>query len=371
MPTFFQLTTFFVSTTTVLSLAGCALPGQREMSGACPAGETCSSATPSGLFFSGASLSDGILGTSGVTPVAVGGRETVTASEQGTSQLPPFTVTASGNEFFVTDAISPSFVLRAEAPGTSLVQLFQSGTSELLDQVDLEAEVISSVTLFPQDLVLLLAEGNAMTSSGGTPQPVPFALLAGTTSKLPLVVRLHGTGTDRLVDEGITVTSTQAVGLSQTKWDLIEISVPTSAPQVTFSVQTGSSSFVVSAPVVDAVDSIVPIGKLPQVGTAGSTDLCFTAQSGGALVAGVTWTFSSSSNVTVGTDTIGAGCVQVKGQSAGTATLTATASGFAQTFNFTVVAGTPKGARIAPRHDALRGVVQPVAGHRAEQLAAR
>jgi hypothetical protein len=270
-------------------------------------------------------------------------------------------VTASGAALTVGDVTPPSFEMAGEAPGTSLVQLFQLGTSDLLDQVDLEAETISSVTLFPQDTILLFAESSPST---------PFALLRGSTSMIPLVVRLHGTGTDRLVDEGTVVTSAQDT-ISQSKWDLFETPVPASAPQATFSVETGTGVFVATAPVVDTIDSIVEFPKTSpiQVGTTAATELCFTAQSAGALVAGATWTFSSSANLTVSTAKT-FGCAQVQGQSVGTGTLTVTASGFAQTFDLTAVAGTVSGLRRPPHHGALRGVVQPTAGHRAEAAAA-
>jgi hypothetical protein len=265
--------------------------------------------------------------------------------------------------------------VRGLSAGTSLVKLDQLGTSELLDEVDLQAEPIASVTLFPSDTILLLEEAEAQAAdTGSASQPVPFAMLAGSAAPIPLVVRLHGAGTDRLVDEGTTVTSPQGP-LSRQAWDRFGAQAPAAGP-VTFSIQAGAGSFTAVVKVVDAIDSIsqftigTPAPTI-QVDTTSGTDVCFTARSGGVLVAGATWAFSASSNVVLSPGSPSPSCVNVKGQAAGTATVTATAGGISRTFDVEVVAAPHQRAPSIPRHDALRGVVQPTAGHRAEWAAAR
>jgi hypothetical protein len=353
-----------------VSLTGCSLGGLRAgSSGGCPAGETCSSEAPDGLFFVGAAFSDEFFGASGVPPIAVGGSETVTTVTGLFASSPPFTgsfvaTSADPAELTLERVTPPSFEAVGHAPGTDLVQLTQPGTTELLDEVDLQVEAISGVTVFPSELVFIEAV---------QAKPMPFVLFAGGGS-IPLIVRLQGTGTARLVDQTISLTSAPGPVSPTPAWDLFDVTVPASPGQVPFSIQAGAGSFDATATAVDTIDTIELLTSLPastalQVSIADGTEICFTALSGGALVAGANWAFSSSSGVIATATTTG--CASVLGQAAGPATLTVTAGGATRTFDLTVVDGNVAGEKSASHRGSLRLAPQPVAGHRAEWLGAR
>ena len=228
-----------------ISLPGCALPGVRAESG-CPAGQTCSSEAPNGLDFLGAAFSDQI--ESGVGTIASGGTETITALTGIDADSPPFagdfTVTsADPDEIAIGSVTPPSFTLAGDAPGTGLVQLFQPGTTLLLDELDAAVEAISSVTVFPIEL------------DGFEPSVTSFALLAGTS--VPLVVRLEGKGAeDRLGDEGTTVAS--STSFAQNAWDNVDVTSSTAQTEASFSIQAGGSSFAATVQVVGLVDPSRP-----------------------------------------------------------------------------------------------------------------
>jgi hypothetical protein len=108
---------------------------------------------------------------------------------------------------------------------------------------------------------------------------------------------------------------------------------------ITFSGATfadGADSAGGRAPV--AVHGTETLTALPVVGTFGNY-FCLVARSGGAAVAGATWTFTVSVNLMLTDEETLApltpSCVLVTGTRAGAATLTATASGFTKTFAFT------------------------------------
>ena len=72
---------------TILSAAGCALPGERAIGG-CPVGEVCSNQTPNGLLFQGAAPGDGF--AIGVATPAKGGTQTINVLLDDTKQTLPF-----------------------------------------------------------------------------------------------------------------------------------------------------------------------------------------------------------------------------------------------------------------------------------------
>jgi hypothetical protein len=364
----FRHTTAFLFLTSV-SLSGCTLAGDRAASGLCPIGKTCSSEV-SGLFFLGAAFSDNIIiGAVDVPPVAVGGTESVTALTGESTDSPPFADgftadTTDASELSIDAVTPPSVTVHGhDASGAAQLELFQAGTTTvLLDEVTLSVEAISTVTVFPLELVL-----PADFSSSTT--PTPWVLLAGSTA-VPLVVQLAGADGTRIVDESATLTSPSGAATRQA-WDLFAVTAPAAPGKASFAIQAGGAPFATTASVVQAVDDIQQKillssspGATPQI--ISSADVCYVGQSAGAPVAGVTWTFTPSSNLTVMSPGLGApGCLELVGTADGPATLTVTASGLTKTFDFTV---STKGEKSAPHRAAPRRPRAPVAGARAASM---
>jgi hypothetical protein len=345
------------------SVAGCAVPGDLAATGACPTGETCSTEAPHGLFFEGASFSD-FAGASGLPIVAAGGTEGVTALTGSGLDSSPFgglfTATSSDPGALAIDAVAPpSLQVHGHAPADAVVKLFQAGTTDLLDQVDVQVEAISAATLFPSELVV-------PESAAPTPTTAPWALLAGSAA-VPLVVRLQGTSADRLVDEATTLTQPAGAPVRQA-WDLFAVTAPAAPGLSSFTIQAGGASFLVTAPVVATIDdlTLIPLTSSPataaQIGANGA-DLCFLAQSAGAVVVGATWTFTGSSNLELlpGFTEGSPSCIAAAGTAVGPATLTVAASGFSKTFDLTVTAATK--AKMSPHRPARAS--GSVAGDRA------
>jgi len=318
-----------------LSLGGCLLLGTDAP---CPAGQTCTSETPEGLFFGGTGLSDPTSSVDPILPVAVGGIETISALAGTNSASPAFTgsftaASADPSRFSVGAVTPPSVVVHGRAAGDSALQLFEPGTTTLLGQVTVPVAALSTATLFPSELTFVEVS---------TP-PTPWALLAGSAA-VPLIVKLADASGRRLVDEATTLTATSGA-LTRQAWDLFAVTAAPAPGAMSFAIQAGGASFAATAPVVAAVDAIT-LSEIslfetpPPVPVVGTDPLffCLAAHSGGSLVAGATWALVPSANLVVTTDVLpgSPSCVTVEGNGDGAGTLEVTAGGFTQSFPFTI-----------------------------------
>lgn len=341
-----------------LSLPGCALEGERAArDGACPAGEICSDTAPAGLTFQGAQPADNFFGAVGVLTTAVGGTQTVTVStDLG------FTAMSATPSILGVDAVTPPTVLvHGKGDGSGTLRVLAPDTDELLDRVDLQVAPITKATVLPLDLAIVALGPEELRNA-------PWAMLAGTATSTKLVVHLMANDVDRAVDEGLTLTPASG-SASQLKWDLFDVSVPSTNSTASFSIHAGGATFQASAAVVTTIDDIMslPINDSSGVALGGLSTFCFVAQSGGASVGGAEWTFSGSAGITVAASEIpGNVCVNVTGTAEGPATLTATASGMVKAIDLTVIGNAPQQKR-APLH---RRTATPTLGERAT-LAAR
>jgi hypothetical protein len=346
----------------IFSATGCALAGDR-VGGVCPAGETCSNQAPNGLFFLGASTADSFGG--GVAITAAGGSQTIKVLLGSNTDSPPFKDTFDASTSDVTVAAigsiaPPDVIVSGKSDGTTSLRLLESGTTSLLDRVDIQVATISTVTVFPRELFLLAADD-------GT----PWAVLAG--AKAPMIVQLAAENKDRLVDEKLTFTP-DAGSATQQAWDVFEITAG-DAGEALFTVKAGQASFTPTATIVAKIDGIEGSRFLNQLGADGTLEasqdqvLCFVGKSGAARTVGAEWTFTGSETITI-TPQAGdpkgmSSCVQLKGSTVGPAKLTVAASGFTKVVDINFVKKTSRSARGASPLDAARPVAAATAGERA------
>jgi hypothetical protein len=346
----------------VFTATGCALAGDR-VGGVCPAGEICSDQAPDGLFFLGASTADSFGG--GVAITAAGGSQTVKVLLGSNTDSPPFKDTFDASTSDVTVAAigsiaPPTVVLSGKSEGTTSLRLLESGTTKLLDRVDVQVAKVAGVTLFPRELFLV-------ASDDGT----PWAMLAG--SKAPLIVQLSSASKDRLVDETLTLTPDTGSATRQA-WDVFEVTAG-AAGDTSFTVEAGQASFTPKATIVAKIDEIASSKFLNQLGATGSLEastdqvLCFVSKSGGVLTVGAEWKFTGSETIAITPQTGDAqgmsSCVQLKGTAVGPATLTVDAGGFSKAIDITFTKKTSRSARGASSLPAARYLAPATAGERA------
>ena len=346
----------------VFAATGCALAGDR-VGGVCPAGETCSNQSPDGLFFLGASMADSFGG--GVAITAAGGSQTIKVLLGSNTDSPPFKDTFDASTSDVTVAAigsiaPPNVTVSGKADGTTSLRLLESGTTKLLDRVDIQVATISKVTLFPRELFLVAADD-------GT----PWAVLAG--AKAPMIVQLAAENKDRLVDEKLTFAPATG-SATQQAWDVFEITAG-DVGEASFTVKAGQASFTPKATIVAKIDGIEGSKLLNQLGADGTIEasqdqaLCFVGKSGAARTVGAQWTFTGSDTITI-TPQAGdpkgmSSCVRLKGTAVGPAKLTVEASGFTKVVDINFVKKTSRSARGASPRDAARPAAAATAGERA------
>jgi hypothetical protein len=346
----------------VFSATGCALAGDR-VGGVCPIGETCSNQAPEGLFFLGASTADSFGG--GVAITAAGGSQTIKVLLGSNTDSPAFKDTFDASTSDVTVAAigsiaPPNVVVSGKSDGTTSLRLLESGTTKLLDRVDIQVATIAKVTLFPRELFLVAPDD-------GT----PWALLSG--AKIPMIVQLSAESKERLIDEKLTLTPATGEATQQA-WDVFEITAG-DAGEASFTVKAGQASFTPKATIVATIDGIDRSQFLNQLGADGSLEasqdqiLCFEGKSKGVLTIGAKWKFTGSETIAITSQSPDAtgmsSCVQLKGTAVGPAKLTVEASGFTKVVDINFTKKTSRSARGASSLAATRYLAPAAAGERA------
>lgn len=319
------------------SVSGCAIAGERAGNGTgqCPTGETCSELTPHGLFFVGTASTDNIF-KGGLATTARGGRQTVTALTGSGSGSPAYDgdFDAKVEDAKIVSIFSvtpPSVKLDGEGLGSTRLRLLEPDTNLLLDRVEVKVAAVSSVSLFPAEL-MFLADNDK-----------PWAMLAG--NKASLFVRLGSAGGDRLIDENLSLSSATG-SVTAEGWDRFSVEAPTKG-DASFQVKAGDTSLSAKATVVASIDEVVGSSELGtvedpiKVTVDGDSTVCFVARSGGLPVAGADWEFSLSSGVApadVAIDLPLPSCVGMHGVTAGPAEITVKAGGVSQAFKIDVAA---------------------------------
>lgn len=291
----------------------------------CPPEETCSDATPNGLWFGGTPTGDqGWLNLQWPHVTAAGGRQTIRLFTDSDASQPfdlPFTATVSDLALSIVDTQPSSVVVTGRYNGSALLRIAEPDTDLLYDRLTIDAAHIDRFYLVPAGEYLMDFDLAVPESR--------FAVMTGSSARL--TVAMLDADDNRVVDEAMTIDP--AAGLSadpQGYVDTVEFA-PTADGTTDLAVHAGNE----------------PVAHLNAVATAGASSLeteqndvtlavdqngtfCFRARTAtGAYLLGADWTFTSSANLTLTTtiDDVVSHCVGGKAAAAGTATLTARAGG--------------------------------------------
>lgn len=322
--------------------------GERFETGQCPAGETCSDTTPSGLQFIGNGLYD-VLVESGPHPTAVGGTQVITLQGDGLTTdyiadddggLGVQVASRNGFDLTMWGVASRSNYLRI-LDGDGLLMDRKELTGAILDRVDVIPSIWESV-----------------------PASRPLAFLAG---DLTLGVALYGdvqhdTGpvSDRIVDAKMDIA---LAGAQRVAWDAVEANLTTGTYPLVVTAGD-NASFPLDVVVVDHADSVsVQPGQPTTVNNDDYSFVCFEALSGGRYVAQASWSYTIDGNPAI--PSIEPNCVGViTDKTSGTVTVQASAAGATTTISLSVAQLLRSDKTPAP---ALRphATSIPVAGDRA------
>lgn len=312
-----------------MTLVGC-YGGERAMTGACPAGEVCSPATPRGLQFVGAGLVDRIL-LEGPSPTAIGGTQDIALQYERDDGVLialdlPYNADDDGGAGVTIDGTSGSVVtVRGHGSRTNYLRIVDDANGGLMDRKQLTGAALETIELTPTDFELI-------------PAGMPLAWMTGEQS---IGVALSGqvqesTGpqTERLIDMAMQVVLD---GATRTAWDTWKLTAAVGSHPVAVTAgdkPTASLDLVV----VDHADALTVQADAPTTVAPNQTaSVCFTAANAGRYVVGLPWSYTIDGQPEIA-NTIGRNCISVTpGQSTGTIMIEAAAGG--QTATATVAIG--------------------------------
>ncbi len=327
----------------VLAVIPACVGGERS-DGQCPAGETCSPETPSGLQFIGSSLV-GAFVVGGPLATAIGGTQEIELDvEAAIGVYVPlnlaYTVDDDGGTGVRFDHQNGNIVtVRGAGSFSNYLRILDATTNDLFDRKMLAGAQIDTIAAAP-------------ATFDEIPMGMPVAYAAG---QVDVGVELSGAvqessgpSVQRLVDTSMVATLD---GATQRAWDTLEL--PNASPgDYALSVTAGDSSAAqLTVSVVDGADAMVAIDPASTI--APGDDICFAATNTGRFVAGLAWSFTINGVPTTGT----ANCVSGD-QPSGSVTVTASAGGQTATVEMTVV-------QSAVRRASHRPKLPPTAGERA------
>ena len=274
-------------------VAGCG--GEREQSGMCPDGETCSSATPEGLDFLGASTIDGI-DLAGPLPTAVGGTQQIALAFGGipveSFDLPYGADDDGGAAVVVTGTQGADVDVRGVATGENYLRIVDSTTGALYDRKMVAAAPATAVTAIP-----LTGEPSPDGPFAFAAGDVPFGLALATD-----VVISDSDFPQRVIDTSLTIDGLPA--FDQPTWDSIDVTLAAGVYPLT--ITSGSAALPLQLTVVDHADRVYAPGSQTVIAGASSW-VCFDAQATTATetlaIYGLSWTFSTALDPSIATVT--------------------------------------------------------------------
>lgn len=325
-----------------LALVASTESGERG-NGACPAGETCSPATPDGLLFEGAPL--GIWPALTAHTIAAGGRQTFRLSypdEGGPFDL-PFVAKVTSPAHAIAGAGPDRAVVSASSAGTGYLRIID-GNGELYDRLEIESAEVATMRAAP-----------AYDTSYPAIDPPRWAAFAGGRATISVV--LADAGGTTVVDEDLALRS--PVPSARVGWDSYDLTLG-GAGVVALRVDAGNLvDQEVRVPVVDVFDDLQPMAPA-ETGVGGDIDVCFRAWLRGAqpgvdddtLVVGVPRTYRVTGPATPLATQRYASCLQLHTDAAGTVQVDATVG--ARTWSATIVVR--GNARTAPDRTGADGL---------------
>ncbi len=310
----------YLASIAIVPLVGC-YAGERRSTGECPAGETCSDVTPTGLDFIGNRLVDQFL-LSGPLPTAIGGTQVVALEYDRGDGVDvaldmPYSADDDGGIGVKVSATSGSQVTVLGMGSRSNYLRILDGDGLLMDRKELTGAALESMAIVPATYESIPAD--RLVSFNVGERDLGIALYGDVQSS-------SGPASQRLVDTSMELTLANA---ERKAWDTLRIDfAPGSYPlTITAGDKPANALDVV---VVDHADSLAVLPNQPTTIVANqSRSVCFEALAGARYIAGLSWSFDVDGETRVQGDTaLMRNCISVStAKTSGTVSVTATAGG--------------------------------------------
>jgi hypothetical protein len=323
--------------------------GERADTGQCPAGETCSPATPFGLQFVGTQLADSS-NLVGPAATAIGGTQEVDLEyNPGTGfveQLDlPYLVDDDGGIGIRFDHQNGSIVtVRGVGSRTNYLRITDT-SGELYDRKELAGAKLDTIALVPADGETV-PDGSAIVFAAGHVD-VGIGLWGA-------VQESTGPDEERIVDTSLVASLASA---TQPSWDQLELA-NANAGTYSLAVTAGDVATTnLDVTVVDGPDAMITDDPPATILPAGDQLVCFEATNAGRYVVGLAWSYTVDGQAAPGAKN----CIEVTtAKTSGSVTVVASAGG--QTASVVlIVSNESDDARARKPQPRLR----PTAGERA------
>jgi hypothetical protein len=335
--------------TSLLTIPAC-MGGERADTGQCPAGETCSPATPNGLEFVGTELADSS-NLVGPAATAIGGTQEVDLEyNPGTGifeQLDlPYQVDDDGGIGVRFDHQNGSIVtVRGVGSRTNYLRITDTN-GELYDRKELAGAKLDTIALVPADGETV-PDGASLVFAAGHVD-VGVGLWGA-------VQESGGPVEERIVDTSLIASLASA---TQPSWDQLELA-NANAGTYSLAVTAGDVATTnLDVTVVDAPDAMISDDPPATILPSGNQLVCFDATNAGRYVVGLSWSYTVDGQAEPGAEN----CIEVTtAKTSGSVTVVASAGGQTASAVLTVSNQGDDDARARKPQPALR----PTAGERA------
>lgn len=349
----------------ILLTIGCDMQlGERAVSGECPAGETCSSATPGGLTFTRTHATadmplELVVGTI-PRAIALGAKQQLRFAPHGDGALVAVDAKVTSAAFSARLDGAEQVTLEGESLGKAHLRITEAGTELLLDRIELAVRPIAQVWIGPQEpapkspTYALLADGSAPLAAAPV-SPEGAWLADDGLSILGLPSGTQQT-TVRGADGERMWTARSSIGLAGS----VALTIASSVDSVGL-----RAAFEMDKEGVAKLDAPLEVND--------AVFVCGTAIAGKVPLLGGNYTFTASPNVTLDRSGFKVGgklhtaCPWLTAKAEGPAWITVQLGGRTFTKNFTIVAAKSSASTAAFRPQTIASPGFAALGERASK----
>ncbi len=289
--------------------------------GDCPGGSTCSPRTPDGLAFEGEAPVLALFPPNADTEhdhIVTGGDDVIQLFENDEPFPLAFDAEVDNPAALAIQSSGASSVTLVGGIGTTELDIVDPDTGLLFDRAAYASSPLASAAAIPTYVVVSAPDLWSATASA-------FAFWPGDLDVA--IALLDADGANRLVDTSIVLT---LAGATQRDWQTLAVPGATAGTYAVGVASAGGGMTTAQILVVDHADDLVAL-----VTSGGFA--CFAAETGGAFVVGIPWTYTIAGAAVSGDDNgLGPNCVF---SPAGDQPFTVTASAGGQSITVDVTGG--------------------------------
>ncbi len=325
----------FLGCPLALALVACNTAGERADTGECPAGETCSDATPRGLHFIGVTMADELFSGNGPAATAIGGTQEVALEyDRGDGvrialDMPYDTDDDGGLGVTVVNHSGSVVTVKGARSRSNYLRILDKQTGELFDRYTLTGAAVKQMRIVGTEFESLPSNRPELVFATGD-QEIGVALVGD-------VQESSGTSSERIVDTSMVL---DLPGATRTSWDSVRLTNAVVGTYPLLVTAGDKPAATLPVEIVASADAVSVIGPQPTIPANSHETVCFQATNNNRYIYGLTWTFHTNGMTRVnGKSDILRNCISVSSEGMATGQIPVTAAAGGQTLTVNVVIG--------------------------------